>query len=1075
MYYITISSYIAYCIDSTLGMPSQLENIVDFKINNNYLPFNNIDNHDLSKLHSSDSLSFLESLPNLEIVTEVSKISHLQSADIDINMAFQTDCKYYSVNEVQKMNNRKSLNIFHTNINSLEAKYGNLHHFISSTSWKFDILAITESSQKANENFKTKVKIDGYDLYKTGSITNKGGTVLYLNNNLNIFERVDLKVQHEDFESTWGEIKNIKSKNIVVGCIYRHPRYNTKEFCAYLEKCLIKLAKEKKEVYLCGDFNIDLLKIEINNSYQEFYDLLCSYGFLPKIIQPTRVIANESSLIDNIFSNNFADTIISGNILLTLSEHFSQFVSVKRDFVDYNKTKIFQRDYSKFDSKQFRDDISIQNWDNNLNNMSVDDDFRDFYFKLGSCVDRHAPIRELTPAEIKLKNKPWITPDINKMINIRNKLFRRKKRQPNNEEVKRVYNLIRNRVIRELKKSKKKYYSEYFEEHTNNIKKTWSGIKEIVNLKNSDSHKITQLNIEGVIIDNAKEIATNFNDFFVNVGPDTDSKIPVSVNITPEHFLKDRNASEFLISYVTEDEILEIIKSLENKSTGPNSIPLKLLKIIPDLIIKPLCRLINKSFSNGIFPDLLKIVKVIPIHKGNSNQNMNNYRPISLLLIFDKIIEKLMHKRLYKFLDENNILYDKQYGFRKNNSTIFSLIEITEKIKESIDNNKFGCGIFIDLRKAFDTVNHKILIKKLEHYGVRGSALNWFSSYLNERSQYVFLNGETSDRKSITCGVPQGSVLGPLMFLVYINDLPNISKILDFYLFADDTNIYYEDDSLQNLEKKVNKELHSLYLWLSVNRLSLNIDKTNFVIFHPYNKPLKYNVTIKINKKAICEKKSIKYLGVLIDSTLSWKDHVFYLSKKLSRAVGILYKLRPFVNTKIMKNVYYALFYSYVVYAIEVWGSACETILTKIAILQKRVIRLLTYKDQFPPIPGPLIHTSPLFSEMGILKIKDIFAMQISKFIHKCINSNIIGNFDKWFVLNSDVHYHKTRSNYNISEMRYTNNLFIPFGRTTHYGLKLIKVSGPKLWNNLPLDLRTIKSISNFKNSVKNHIIRTYI
>ena len=356
-----------------------------------------------------------------------------------------------------------------------------------------------------------------------------------------------------------------------------------------------------------------------------------------------------------------------------------------------------------------------------------------------------------------------------------------------------------------------------------------------------------------------------------------------------------------------------------------------------------------------------------------------------------------MHRRLYDFLEINNILYEKQFGFRKKNSTIFSLIEITEKIKESIDKKKFGCGIFIDLRKAFDTVNHNILLKKLEHYGIRGNALDWFKSYLNDRLQYVFLNGESSDRKMITCGVPQGSVLGPLLFLVYINDLPNISKILDFYLFADDTNIYLEDDSLQNLEKKVNKELGNLYLWLSVNRLSLNIDKTNFVIFHQYNKPLKYNVTIKINKKAISEKKSIKYLGVLIDSTLSWKEHVLHLSKKLSRSVGILYKLRPFVNTKIMKNIYYAVFYSHVVYAIEIWGSACETTLKKIVTLHKRVIRLMTYKDQFPAIPGPLHPSDLLFSELGLLKLNDIFILQISKFIHKCLNSDIISNFDRWF------------------------------------------------------------------------------
>lgn len=186
-------------------------------------------------------------------------------------------------------------------------------------------------------------------------------------------------------------------------------------------------------------------------------------------------------------------------------------------------------------------------------------------------------------------------------------------------------------------------------------------------------------------------------------------------------------------------------------------------------------------------------------------------------------------------------------------------------------------------------MNHKILLKKLDHYGIRGIANNWFNSYLTERYQYVYLNGESSEKKTITCGVPQGSVLGPLMFLIYINDLPNISKVLDFYLFADDTNLYCEDDCLKKLETKINKELKHLYLWLSVNRLALNMDKTNFVIFHPFNKPLKLNVTIKINNKAICEKKSIKYLGVLIDSTLSWKEHISCISNKICRTVGILF------------------------------------------------------------------------------------------------------------------------------------------------------------------------------------------
>ena len=394
------------------------------------------------------------------------------------------------------------------------------------------------------------------------------------------------------------------SKNIVVASIYRHPRYNLTDFISYLEKCLNILVKENKEIYLCGDFNIDLLQIETNQNYQHFYDMLCSYGFLPKIIQPTRVTEQHSSLIDNIFSNNLMDETKSGNILLTLSEHFSQFVSVKRERVDYKHTKIFQHDYSKFHTEQFRDDVAIQNWNTNLNNAN--ELFVDFHLKLKGCVDRHAPIKQLTPKEVKLVNKPWISSEISKMIKIRNKLFARKKRQPKNESIKKLYNLFRNRVSRELKKSKKRYYSEYFEENKMNIKKIWSGIREIVNIRNSKSHKITQLKVGGKTIINSKDVSEKLNEFFVNVGPTTESSIPKSQNISALKFMKQRNQYEFIIAHVSNEEVLDIINSLTNKSSGLVSIPIKLLKLIRDLILVPLCNIINVSFLTGVFPNALK-------------------------------------------------------------------------------------------------------------------------------------------------------------------------------------------------------------------------------------------------------------------------------------------------------------------------------------------------------------------------------------------------------------------------------------------------------------------------------------
>ena len=234
-------------------------------------------------------------------------------------------------------------------------------------------------------------------------------------------------------------------------------------------------------------------------------------------------------------------------------------------------------------------------------------------------------------------------------------------------------------------------------------------------MKQKKVSHITQLKSKGKIINNSEEIANEFNSFFSEIGPSTEKSIPINPKGDPKKILKNRNQLDFLITFVSNEELLDMIKSLENKSSGPNSIPIKLLKLIPDLILVPLCEIINNSFTTGVFPNLLKISKVTPIHKEGPTDDVNNYRPISLLSIFDKIIEKVMYKRLYNFLQSNNILFKNQFGFRKKFSTTHALMEITEKIKDSIDKKKYACGIFVDVRKAFDTISHKILLNKLEH------------------------------------------------------------------------------------------------------------------------------------------------------------------------------------------------------------------------------------------------------------------------------------------------------------------------------------------------------------------------
>ena len=394
---------------------------------------------------------------------------------------------------------------------------------------------------------------------------------------------------------------------------------------------------------------------------------------------------------------------------------------------------MYGRNLKNFSAEDFRDDVAIQQWSKDTEDPSLLT--YDLVWRLNGCAERHGPTEKLKPKEVKLKLKPWITLEIQKLIKVRDRLFARKKRQPENKHVDLIHSQARNRVNRLLKKSKKDHYDSYFEEHNTNIKKTWEGIRKIVNVKKSTKFSISHLSINGKIVDDSLDIANSFNDFFVNVGPETEKTIPKIPSKSPEQFLKNRNQFEFIIAHISVEEVVEIIASLPLKATGHASIPMKFLKIVADIVAIPLCKIINLSFSKGIFPELLKTAKVIALFKSGSTEELNNYRPISLLPVFDKIIEKIVHKQLYAFLEEHDILFKNQFGFRKRTSTGHSLIEITEKIKEGIDSGKFGCGIFIDLKKAFDTVNHAILLKKLEHYGIRGSMLKWFESYLTNRKQ----------------------------------------------------------------------------------------------------------------------------------------------------------------------------------------------------------------------------------------------------------------------------------------------------------------------------------------------------
>ena len=436
--------------------------------------------------------------------------------------------------------------------------------------------------------------------------------------------------------------------------------------------------------------------------------------------------------------------------------------------------------------------------------------------------------------------------------------------------------------------------------------------------------------------------------------------------------------------------------------------------------------------QQGVFPTILKIAKVVPIHKKQSKLAYSNYCPISLLSNLEKILEKLMYNRIFKFLNDSNSIYPLQFGFRRKYSTTHTLISLTEDIRKNLDEGNIGCGIFVELQKAFDTVEHDILLAKLEHYGIHGLANEWFRSYLSNRKQYVSINSHESSLASVLYGVPQGSVLGPLLFLIYINDVNQAIKFCKVHHFADDTNLLHFNKSFAKLNKLVNLDTKNLTVWLNANKISLNVDKTELVIFKHQRKKLDTEIKIKLNRKRLYPSQSVRYLGIKIDQNLNWKDHINDIAVKLNRANALLFKIRNFVNITFLKTIYFAIFDSHINYANLVWAQNSNA-MSRILTLQKKAMRIITFQSRN-------CHSGPLFFKLKLLKFNDKVHLENVLLISKFINSLLPPVFNNWFTFCSDVHNYGTTSSA-------TCKLFKRSFRTNLYGKNQITVNAIDAWN----------------------------
>ena len=616
---------------------------------------------------------------------------------------------------------------------------------LSELKYNFNVIGVSETKIMSNKDPIVNTNITGYLFASQPSLHNAGGVGFYICYDCDFHFRDDLCCTTDDFECLWIEVHSKSHSNVVCSVIYRHPNSNLENFSSYLTEAVEKISREKKYCILMGDFNINLLNFESHTHTDEFINNMGVYCFQPHITQPTRITDHTATLIDNIYFNSIDHYTISGNILSDITDHLPNFLIIDKLSCNTYKPVIYRRDFSNYNEENLLEEVKSINWEDVL---PVTDDvnliFDSFHQKISNVINNHFPIRRLTRREIKIRAKPWITKGLKVSIAIKNRLYKSYIKSKNDHYFSK-YKTYRNKLKHLLLLSKKSYYDNYFIKNQNNIKETWKGIKQLITFRQSFTNVPTTLEVGNSKLSNTQSIANAFNNYFATIGSNLANAIPTAT--TPfENYLNAPICNSFLLFPTTATEIETEINGLNpTKSVGPFGIPIKILKTLRVLLSEPLAYLYNRSFLTGVVPEKLKVARVIPVYKKGSKTVMNNYRPISLLSVFNKLLEKLMYNRLASFLEKNEILFHGQFSFRSNHSTNHAILLITDKIQKAIERKLYSCGIFLDLSKVFDTVNHDILLKKLENCGIRGIAKQCFCSYLSNRKQFVSLGSIKSE------------------------------------------------------------------------------------------------------------------------------------------------------------------------------------------------------------------------------------------------------------------------------------------------------------------------------------------
>jgi endonuclease V-like protein UPF0215 family len=713
-----------------------------------------------------------------------------------------------------------------------------------------------------------------------------------------------------------------------------------------------------------------------------------------------------------------------------------------------------------------KSDLSNYNWDV-LSDLKCNEAYDHLLTTFLAILNKYAPEKTKIINSKNQIREPWMTPAIFNSCKRINRLYRKCMRNNKESALYEEYVNERNKINYLKRKVKYEYYVNKIYEFKNEGKKMWSILNDVLGKHKNKHNSIAYININGIKSYNKRDIANEFCKYFSSVGATLANKIP-KPNHEFQYYVNNKIDKSIYLEPTNCEEIKKIITNLKNKTShGHDKINNQYLKLFKTEISVPLEIIFNKSIIEGTFPESMKQAHIIPIYKTGSKSETNNYRPVALLSCISKILEKIIHKRLYKFWEKIELFNPNQYGFRPQRNTSNAISAFIGNILNNLENNEYTIGLLIDFSKAFDTIDHSILLHKLNTYGIRGVAYKWMQSYLSNRTQSVRILEENSNsyilsnKHKITHGVPQGSILGPLLFIIYINDMDNSIQHGTSLSFADDTTVIIKSKNFEDTYTYAYEDIVSILDWCNSNKLSLNLSKTNYILYSPkgINDPLTRPPDLIVNNIKVEKVEYAKFLGIYIDSKLNWEYEVNNICNKLTQAKFLLNTVKNFLPDFIKKMLYYAHVYSHINYGITLWGPMItKKQKQKIITQQNKIISTFNCSKR-------LKTNNKSYKHLQLLKFENIIDLELGKLMYSIKTNSIPEPVLKLFQSKETTQATYNTRNRNIPNIRKHkskkyNNSFMTKSITN--------------WTHISNNIKNSKSVNEFKNRYKKSLIQNY-